>query len=160
MSAATLRPAGDGDVDEIGDVWHEAWHAGHARHVPPELLGYRTRDHFHGRAAELIGRTTVAADRSGLAGFVTVTDDELEFLFVAERARGTGIAAELLTRGEQQIAGEHRAAWLEVVAGNARARRFYERQGWRDCGARDGVIVTPAGDVVVAYHRYEKWLRV
>ena len=31
-------------------------------------------------------------------------------------------------------AAGHPSAWLAVVVGNARARRFYERQGWVDRG--------------------------
>ncbi len=154
-----LRPATAEDADAIAQVWHAAWHDAHAEHVPAELLEHRTLDHFLGRAAEALRHSTVADDDSGVLGFVAVTDDELEFLFVAAHARGTGVAADLLAHGERQIAEAYDTAWLEVVTGNTRARRFYERQGWSDVGARDGAIATPNGRVVVAYHRYEKWLR-
>jgi GNAT superfamily N-acetyltransferase len=155
----TLRPAAAQDADAIAHVWHAAWHDAHAEHVPHALIQHRTLDHFLAGAVQMIDRSTVAEDDSGLLGFVAVTDDELEFLFVAAQARGTGVAADLLARGERQLADLYDTAWLEVVTGNARARRFYERQGWSDVGGRDGVIDTPSGRLVVAYHRYEKRLR-
>ena len=154
-----LRPATPEDAHAIAQVWHGAWHDAHADHVPSALIRHRAMDHFLARAPELIDHSTVAEDASGVLGFVTVTDDELEFLFVAAQARGTGAAADLLARGERQLAKGYDSAWLEVVTGNARARRFYERHGWIDRGERDGVIDTASGRLVVAYHRYEKRLR-
>ena len=64
-----------------------------------------------------------------------VVGDEVEQVFVGAAARGTGLAAVLLAEAEQQVAAAgHSTAWLAVVAGNARARRFYEKQGWIDEG--------------------------
>jgi GNAT superfamily N-acetyltransferase len=115
----------------------------------------RTPDDFRRRLPERVDRTTVAVHDGEVVGFVTITGDELEQLFVADAARGTGTAAALIDRGEQQIAREHDRAWLAVVAGNVRARRFYERQGWVDRGefayGADGITVTCL--------RYEKPVR-
>ena len=62
-----------------------------------------------------------------------VVGDEVEQVFVGRSARGTGLASDLLVEAEQRVAaGGHDSAWLAVVAGNARARRFYEKQGWVD----------------------------
>ncbi len=64
-----------------------------------------------------------------------VVGDEVEQVFVGPAARGTGVAAALLTEAERQVAAAgHASAWLAVVAGNARARRFYEKCGWVDEG--------------------------
>jgi putative acetyltransferase len=154
-----LRPATDADVAAIASLWHDAWHDGHDAHVPAGLVADRPPQYFAGRVPDLIARTTVADDASGIGGFVTVTDDELDLLFVVARARGSGVAGGLLTEGERQIAARFDTAWLEVVSGNARARAFYARQGWRDTGAADRVIETSSGPAVVPQHRYEKWLR-
>src|SRR4051794_13290733 len=89
-----LRDAAAEDAGGIAMVWHAAWHDAHAAHVPPELVHDRPPVYFERWAPELILRTAVAEDESGIVGFVTVTDDELDLLFVAARARGTGIAAE------------------------------------------------------------------
>lgn len=58
-------------------------------------------------------------------------DVELWSLNVARRARGTGVARRLL---DHAIEGRH--AYLWVVAGNARALRFYEREGFVTDGDR------------------------
>jgi len=158
-SVHRLRAATDIDADAIADIWHAAWHDAHDTRVPAGLVDDRPLAYFAGRAPELIDRTTVAEDGSGVVGFVTVTDDELDLLFVAARGRGTGVAADLLTHGERQLAEHYDTAWLDVVTGNGRARAFYARQGWRDTGPSDDSIETSTGPAVVPQHRYEKWLR-
>ena len=115
----------------------------------------RTPDDFRRRLPERVERTTVAVHDGEVVGFVTITGDELEQLFVADAARGTGTAAALIDRGEQQIAREHDRAWLAVVAGNVRARRFYERQGWVDRGE----FAYDADGITVTCLRYEKPVR-
>ncbi len=74
------------------------------------------------------------------------------------RRRGTGAAAALLRHGEQVIARRHPRAWLAVVPGNTRARRFYERNGWRDTGPFDNAAPTAAAAIAVPARRYEKQL--
>jgi ribosomal protein S18 acetylase RimI-like enzyme len=64
----------------------------------------------------------------------------------------------LLTHAEQTIANRHDRAWLAVVAGNVRARRFYERQGWQDAGPFDYFAEVGGGTFTVPCHRYEKQL--
>jgi GNAT superfamily N-acetyltransferase len=57
---------------------------------------------------------------------------ELRSLFVRPRWFGTGLAGRL--HEAFVAAASERAypwAWLSTPAGNARARRFYERRGWR-----------------------------
>lgn len=154
-----LRPATPDDADTIAHVWHAAWHDAHDAHVPATLVADRPLAYFERRVPDLIERTAVAADADGVVGFVTVTDDELDLLFVAARGRGTGAAVELLSYGERQIATEHEIAWLDVVTGNARACAFYARQGWRDGGPVEHAIETSAGPAIVQSHRYEKWVR-
>lgn len=45
---------------------------------------------------------------------------------------------------------------LAVVAGNARARAFYERQGWSDRGPFECTAETASGPVTVPVRRYER----
>lgn len=141
-----LRPATADDLDDLAALWFDAWKDGHVGHVPDDLVQLRRVENFRGRLPERLDRTTVAELDGEVAGFVTVADDELEQLFVAAQARGHGVATALIDHGEAQIGREHATAWLAVVAGNARARRFYERQGWSDRGefayAADGISVT------------------
>ena len=71
-----------------------------------------------------------------MAGFVVVVDDEVEQVYVDRRWRGRGVAELLLRHAEAVIGqGGRRTAWLAVVAGNTRARRFYARLGWQDRGS-------------------------
>jgi GNAT superfamily N-acetyltransferase len=127
--------------------------------VPDSLLPHRELAHFRARVPPRVAGTTVATIGAGIVGFVTVRDDEVEQLYVAASARGRGVATPLLRHAENQIARGYPVAWLAVVAGNARARRFYERCGWRDAGAFDYAAETPGGTIPVPCHRYEKPLR-
>jgi GNAT superfamily N-acetyltransferase len=158
MDRPSLRPATEADVDAIATVWHEAWHDAHAEHVPACLVADRTPAHFRRCATDLAGSVIVAEDSSGIVGFVRVDTDELDLLFVARRGRGTGVAAALLARGEEEIADRFPKAWLEVVSGNDRARRFYARMGWVDAGMHEWTTETSAGPATVTYRRYEKRL--
>jgi GNAT superfamily N-acetyltransferase len=106
-----------------------------------------------------VGGTTVAVGGDEVAGFVTVAGDEVEQVFVSAEHRGTGIAGRLMDEAEAQVrASGHRRAWLAVVAGNARARAFYERQGWRDEGPFDYSADGPDGPIAVPCRRYVKSL--
>ena len=121
-------------MSAVADLWHEGWHDGHAGHVPEGLTALRTREAFHERAPSRVADTRVAVGTAGeLLGFVMVVGDEVEQVFLARAVRGSGLAGALLGDAERQVAaGGHDEAWLAVVAGNARARRFYEKHGWRD----------------------------
>ena len=132
----SIRPASHADMAAVADLWHEGWHDGHAGHVPDGLTAARTLTAFHERTPPRVTDTSVAvADDGTLLGFVMVVGDEVEQVFVARAGRGTGLASELLAEAERRVAaGGHASAWLAVVVGNARARRFYERQGWSDAG--------------------------
>jgi GNAT superfamily N-acetyltransferase len=152
-----LRPARDEDAPAVAAVWESAWRDGHLGHVPSELVDLRTPASFRVRAAAMIRRTTVALSDGEVIGFVTVAGDEVEQVFVAAAGRGSGIAAALLAEAERRVAAAgHETAWLAVVAGNARARRFYERSGWSDKGRFDYAAQHAGGTVGVPCHRYVK----
>lgn len=158
QSPTVLRAATRDDVEDIATIWHHAWIDGHRGHVPPGLEAHRQLDHFLARVPPRIEVTTVAVAGGAVVGFVSVHEDELEELFVAAAARGTGVAAALLAHGEARIAARFDRAWLAVVAGNVRARRFYERCGWSDAGALDYPAETLSGSFIVPSRRYEKEL--
>ena len=154
----TLRPATPDDVETIATVWHRGWRDGHLGHVPDSLHPHRQLAHFLERVPPRLHQTTVATVGSSVVGFVTVHDDEVEQIYVAESARGGGAATALLRHAEQAIAARFDRAWLAVVAGNSRARRFYERSGWRDAGAFDYAAEISGGSIPVPCLRYEKRL--
>ncbi|SDT50923.1 GNAT family N-acetyltransferase [Actinoplanes derwentensis] len=155
--AYTIRAATVDDVAAVAAVWHSGWHDGHAAYAPVELTAVRTLEAFEPRVVARLSRTTVATGDGEVAGFVTVAGDEVEQVFVAAGHRGGGVAASLLAEAERQVfAAGHAEAWLVVADGNGRARRFYERQGWRDGGPLD--FAAEAGDstITVACRRYVK----
>ena len=151
----SARPA---DVPAIASLWHAAWHDAHALHVPPALLPHRQLPHFHALALGQLSQLTLAWDGDQLAGFVGVDEDELERLFVAPHARGTGSADLLLAHGERMIAATFPRAYLIVLEANARARRFYARHGWIDTGPFLEHAPIAGGTIPLQSCRYEKAL--
>ncbi len=154
-----LRAATDDDVEAIALIWHAGWRDGHLGHIPEALLPHRRLEHFRARVPPRIPATTVAVAEGELLGFVTVHDAEVEQLFVDAAARGTGAASALLSHAEELIAARFDTAWLAVVEGNGRARRFYERSGWHDTGGFDYMAEIEGGRLAVPSRRYEKELR-
>ncbi|MDP9793528.1 GNAT superfamily N-acetyltransferase [Catenuloplanes nepalensis] len=150
-----LRAAVADDVEGIARLWHRGWHDGHAGSVPDALVAVRTPESFPPRVTGRLPRTTVAADGAALAGFIVVAGDEVEQVYVAAAYRGTGVAATLLSEAERQVAtAGHGTAWLAVAPGNARARRFYERQGWSDDGEFDFRAEVGESVLLVPVRRY------
>lgn len=154
----SIRPAVPADMAAVADLWHEGWHDGHAGHVPEGLTAARTLAAFHERTPLRVADTAVAVSEDGsIVGFVMVVGDEVEQVFVARTARGTALSAALLTEAERRVAaGGHITAWLAVVVGNARARRFYEKQGWVDEGDLAYDVTAGGGTFVSPCRRYVK----
>jgi GNAT superfamily N-acetyltransferase len=153
----SLRPAGPADTDALAALWYDGFRDGHLGHVPDELVAVRTEESFWPRTAKNLANATVAVVGDEVAGFVMVTGDEVEQVYVSRDHRGSGVAGVLLTEAERQVkANGHAQAWLAVATGNARARRFYERSGWTDSGAFDYPADTDAGPIPVPCHRYTK----
>jgi ribosomal protein S18 acetylase RimI-like enzyme len=157
VTGVRLRPATVADVSAIARIWSEGWADGHAGHVPDALAAERAPASFRPRATERIDSTWVADIGGAVAGFVVVVDAEVEQIYVDRSWRGRGVAERLLRHAEAEIGkGGRRTAWLAVVAGNTRARRFYEKLGWRDGGPFTYPAQTATGTVPVPAHRYER----
>ena len=129
---------------------------GHLGHVPEACYPI---------AGSSTSRARAATDR---ATRVAVADGELSVRDSTRRGRaalrgregrGRGIADALLRHAEEGIATHFDAAWLAVVEGNRRARRFYERCGWRDIGGFDYQAEIEGGRLPVPSRRYEKRFR-
>jgi putative acetyltransferase len=154
-----VRRATSADAPIVAEIWRTGWHDGHSGHVPDELVAVRTDESFDIRAAERVGDTSVAVVDGAVAGFVMVVGDEVEQLYVDRTARGSGVAAVLLDEAERQVADQgYDVAWLAVVTGNARARAFYERQGWVDAGDLPYEVEALGERFVSPCRRYEKGL--
>lgn len=153
-----LRAATADDIEDIATVWHDGWRDGHLGHVPASVEEHRRLADFRRRVPTRLAMTTVATIDGDVVGFVMVVDDEIEQIYVARRARGNGVAAALLCHGERAIAARFDQAWLAVIAGNSRGRRFYARYGWYDAGTIDYLAQTVSGTISIASRRYEKSL--
>jgi ribosomal protein S18 acetylase RimI-like enzyme len=124
------------DAAAIARIWWQGWKDGHLGNVPDELVAARTEQSFFDRAQQRINdNTVVAVVDDAVCGFVMVVDDEVEQVYVDAQHRGSGTAEGLLHEAEQLVLRNgHTTAWLAVVEGNVRARRFYERNGWSNGG--------------------------
>jgi putative acetyltransferase len=156
----TLRPSTPEDAATVADIWHEGWHAAHPGHVPDGLTERRTLEAFHERAPRRVDDTTLAEVDGRVLGFIMVVGDEVEQVYVGRDARGSGVAAVLLAEAERQVAAQgFDLAWLAVASGNARARAFYEKQGWVDGGYLAYEVEALGERFVSPCQRYEKRVR-
>ena len=154
-----VRPATVDEVDGLARLWYDGWHDAHARIVPAELTRLRTPQSFRERMAAALAHTRVAGPTGAPVGFCMLKGDELHQLYVAARARGTGVAAALLTDGEAVLARHGvTMAWLVCAIGNDRAARFYQKSGWRQAGTVAYTTEIPGGTYSLEVWRYEKQL--
>jgi|SRR5262245_12843600 len=157
MSPVALRQARDDDAKAVAKIWYDGWRDGHLGNVPHDLVAIRTKESFQYRALDRVGDTVVAVVADAVAGFVMVVGDEVEQVYVAEQHRGSGVASLMLDEAERLVAANgHERAWLAVVHGNVRARRFYERNGWIDEGDFDYPAASATGPIPVRTRRYVK----
>jgi DNA/RNA-binding domain of Phe-tRNA-synthetase-like protein/ribosomal protein S18 acetylase RimI-like enzyme len=155
--AIVIRPAVPMDADAVAEIWRLGWRDGHEGLVPQELVEIRTDESFRTRAGKRVADTAVATVAGAVAGFVMVVEDEVEQVYVSAAHRGSGVAQALIAEAERRVrANGHGKAWLAVVAGNGRARSFYERAGWEDEGAFEYAAATEHGPIAVPCHRYTK----
>ena len=156
----SIRRAVYADADHLAAIWQAGWRDAHLGRVPDALVRARTSDTFASRARANIPATLVATVDETIAGFIVIVGDELEQVYVDATHRGSGVATELLGAAERAIeeAG-FPSAWLAVVAGNQRARRFYERNGWVDEGDFTYRASVENGLIDVPCRRYTKRFR-
>jgi len=154
-----IRPAEQTEVDQLAQVWFDAWRDAHAQIVPAELARLRTLENFRERMQKELPKVRVAGSPGEPVGFCLVKDNELYQLFVAAPARGTGVAAALMADGEALLAESGvETAWLACAIGNERAARFYEKCGWRRTGTMTNEAETSEGTFLLQVWRYEKTL--
>lgn len=157
VAAVVLRAARPADAATVAEIWYAGWGDAHLGNVPDGLIVARTRESFDTRAVQYIPNIIVATVDDAIAGFVMVIDDEVNQVYVAAGHRGAGIAPILLAAAESRVRDNgHQRAWLAVVPGNARARKFYANNGWSDEGPFMLVAHGPAGTIDVPCHRYVK----
>jgi GNAT superfamily N-acetyltransferase len=88
--------------------------------------------------------TRVAIDDDGrLVGFAATRGPELLHFGTAVHTWGCGVAAELLAVVVDVLRATGAEPRLLVFAANVRARRFYEKHGWRPTGASSASSFEP-----------------
>jgi putative acetyltransferase len=131
-----LRDAGLPDLPALMDVQQSgALHA--LTHIFPQDAYPFPRAEIQSRwAAEIADPDTdvyVVEDHAGqIVAFAAIRDNELLHFGTAVETWGTGLAAQVHDQLIQRLAATGAAhARLRVFADNHRARRFYEKLGWR-----------------------------
>ena len=157
MASIEVRKADPSEVDALAKVWYDAWQDGHAGVVPAGLTRVRTLASFRDRLAQDLGGLRVVGPPGAPVGLCKIKDDELNQLFVAAAARGSGVAEALLADGERRLAEAGvTTAWLSCAIGNDRAARFYEKHGWIRVGNMVADLETIGGLFRLESWRYEK----
>jgi len=151
MIVPIVRPAELADVDGIGVVHTAAWQVGYDGILPAQLLDGLSAEHAAGRwrvglaSGDRTSTALVAEVDGQLLGICsfgpyrevehqqTPQDmSELWMLNVHPDGWGTGVAQALMTAAVDGLRLDYPAATaaLWVLDGNARGRRFYEKEGW------------------------------
>lgn len=166
-----IRRARADDARAIAQVHVDTWREAYRGLLPAEYLSALSvdrRETFW--ASELkvtpAERMPWLADSAGtVAGFVSAgpsrdedavsATGEVYAIYVRPECWDRGVGRDLLGHAERDLRGHgYTEARLWVLAGNERARRFYEKAGWVAGPARTDHI----GDIEVEEVRYSKVL--
>ena len=154
-----LRSADSAEIDHLARLWYDGWHEAHAPLVPPELTRLRTLENFRERLHAALPNIRVAGSLGAPIGICILKGEELYQLYVSPEARGSGVAAALITDAEARLAMRGvETAWLACAVGNGRAARFYEKSGWRLAAMVVNSLETSSGPFPLEVWRYEKRL--
>jgi GNAT superfamily N-acetyltransferase len=107
--------------------------------------------HWAAAVADPAKRALIALNDDEAVGAACVYQEWLESLYVAPEHWGTGLAGELHDQALEvvrQLGSERCHLW--VLEDNARARRFYERRGWRENGTTR-VVEFPPNPLDIGY---------
>jgi len=128
-----LRRAASADALAVARVHVRAWQAGYRGLLPAAYLeSVRAEERAARYTFDRVDgpRTTVAMLDGAVVGFSTIHEAELCALHVDPDVWGGGIGRALIARARAELAASGVVeAHLWLLAGNARAQRFYERDG-------------------------------
>ncbi len=166
-----VRDATVDDAPGIAAVHVASWKDAYAGLLPAAVLdglsvAQRRRHWRRVLDPSSVDRVVIAARGDELLGFAHVGTahdadagpgtGQLVTIYLHPDVWGTGIGRQVHDAGLARLAERgHRRAVLWMLSTNARAARFYERQGWE----RDGCIrVQQFGGAVVIDHRWARGL--
>jgi GNAT superfamily N-acetyltransferase len=143
----------------VAAIYYSVWHETHAPFMPLEECRVRTPQFFENRMSALLATTLVAERVGSIVGFASWQDHLLGQIYVSPVHRGSGLASELITASEIEMARPGiKVAELHCIVGNDRARRFYERMSWQHGGEIQKQVWGGHGLVGVAFWRMTKQL--
>lgn len=132
------------DLELVFSIQWEASIAGFASVFPPDRYPYPDEAVRRALREQLEDPANVVLVDDERRGFALVGHGWLERLFVREHAWGTGVAEELHAAALETLRAQGaNSASLWCLAENARARRFYEKHGWRLNGSERIVPFPP-----------------
>jgi GNAT superfamily N-acetyltransferase len=146
-----VRPAVPEDAHDVARVHVRSWQAAYRGLIAQEYLDSLTPEvwasrYTFGRMGIRLPSTLVAVDGATICGLATTglcRDEDLSnfgeliAIYVDPAYMRAGVGRLLITAARERLRGVGViAASLWVLDGNLRARRFYERDGWRFDGTR------------------------
>jgi putative acetyltransferase len=136
-----LRAYREDDFAAVGRFWTAAWTA-----VFPEIDFFARLPWLQAHLRSLAERSVdvlVALNQQGEpCGLLTIdpSSGHLDQLCIAPAAQGQGLAARLVREAKTRSA---RGVTLDVNDANTKARRLYEREGFRPIGASESAAGLP-----------------
>jgi GNAT superfamily N-acetyltransferase len=151
---AEIRDARSEEAQLLAAVQEVASVAALGHIFPPERYPYPravVQAHWAASVADPAKRTLIATSEEGPVGAACVYEEWLEGLYVIPERWGTGLAGELHDRALEVVRGlGSERCHLWVLEDNSRARRFYERRGWRENG-ETRVVEFPPNPLDIGY---------
>jgi GNAT superfamily N-acetyltransferase len=149
-----IRDARADEAPGLAVIQEAASLAALAHIFPPERYPY-PREAVHARWVAAVAqpgtRTLIAVRQEEPVGAACVTEGWLEGLYVVPECWGTGLADALHDRALEEMRElGSTSCRLWVLEDNARARRFYERRGWRENG-ESRVVEFPPNPLDIGY---------
>ena len=153
-AVAEIRDARPEEARLLSAVQEAASLAALGHIFPPESYPYpraAVQAHWAMSVVDRAKRTLIALNGDQPVGAACVYADWLEGLYVVPERWGTGLGGELHDRALEivrELGSELCHLW--VLEDNARARRFYERRGWRENG-KTRVVEFPPYPLDIGY---------
>jgi GNAT superfamily N-acetyltransferase len=161
--AVEVRPAVVTDVVDIEEVYNAAWRAAYQELLPPAVVeaeaAKRASYDWTSAILEVTSHVALSCHHEEVVGVMQASEPqgggrdlpEITMLYVVPGCWGTTAARDLLAAGTRWMAQQGwPAARLRVVDAQARARRFYEREGW---GPDPGLPPAHNGYFPLVYYR-------
>jgi 2-amino-4-hydroxy-6-hydroxymethyldihydropteridine diphosphokinase len=159
-----VRRATARDAEEVARVHTESSEAAYRGLAPPDPNGFERRLAMWREALRRPGgRTFLALEGEHAVGMLNVGPargdsgvGEVRTIYVLEGWWGSGAGQALIGLAHTELAAAYDEATLTVLAANARARRFYQRNGWR----LEAIVTEPHfGGIPTEVARYRRSLR-